>query len=53
MFGQHCSDNETARLIYSTTLWFTYREKLTFEHSQLTSDVGWGCMLRVGQMMLA
>jgi hypothetical protein len=53
MLGHFCPDNEMARLIYCSTLWFTYRDNIVFKDSPLTSDVGWGCMLRVGQMMLA
>lgn len=32
-------------------IWLTYRERISgrFVHS----DVGWGCMIRVGQMLLA
>jgi len=53
IMGNFCDTNEEARLIHGSTLWFTYRENLTFANSQITSDVGWGCMLRVGQMMMA
>ena len=49
--------NEEARILYSTILWFTYRENLKFykikREFTIKSDVGWGCMVRVGQMMLA
>ena len=50
--GRHCTDNAQARTIYSSLLWFTYRQGIAFPKG-LSSDVGWGCMLRVGQMMLA
>ena len=33
-------------------IWFTYREKIKIAEA-LYSDVGWGCLPRVGQMMLA
>jgi hypothetical protein len=32
-------------------VWFTYRKKLGLT-SKINSDVGWGCLLRVGQMVL-
>jgi cysteine protease ATG4 len=53
IMGNFCETNQEARLIHTSTIWFTYRENLVFDNSQITSDVGWGCMLRVGQMMMA
>ncbi|CAD8154791.1 unnamed protein product [Paramecium pentaurelia] len=38
----------------SQILWFSYRKKIPqFQISSLTSDTGWGCMIRVAQMALA
>eukprot|EP01135_Chromosphaera_perkinsii_P003407 Nk52_evm31s242 gene=Nk52_evmTU31s242 len=40
---------------YQSKLWFTYRRKVRegISGSKMTSDVGWGCMIRCGQMMVA
>jgi len=57
LFGMNFKSNEEAKLLYSSVLWFTYRENLKFykikKDFTIKSDVGWGCMVRVGQMMLA
>lgn len=45
--------NEIEEAFESVT-WFTYRAAINhpLHKSKMTSDAGWGCMLRTGQMML-
>lgn len=52
IFGELINDKMVARQRIGKIIWFTYREKLKIAED-INSDVGWGCMPRVGQMMLA
>jgi cysteine protease ATG4 len=39
---------------FTNLFWFTYRKDFPrIEPSPYTSDAGWGCMMRSGQMLLA
>ncbi|XP_003742176.1 cysteine protease ATG4A [Galendromus occidentalis] len=47
------ADFEYVRKSFSSMLWFTYRKNFAaIGGDGPTSDTGWGCMLRAGQMML-
>ncbi|XP_073217339.1 cysteine protease ATG4A isoform X4 [Lepidochelys kempii] len=48
------TDKSKLLLDISARLWFTYRRKFSpIGGTGPSSDTGWGCMLRCGQMMLA
>jgi len=53
-FSDSDSGIEAFQQDYQSRLWFTYRQGFEcLPSSNLTSDCGWGCMIRSGQMMLS
>ena len=52
IFGELILDQMIAKQRLAKIIWFTYRDKLKIAED-INSDVGWGCMPRVGQMVLA
>lgn len=49
-----CADLEDIRADVRSKIWFTYRKGFVpIGDTGHTSDKGWGCMLRCGQMVLA
>ena len=45
---------EALRSDFLSKIWLTYRKNFEpLGESLLTSDKGWGCMLRCGQMVIA
>ena len=51
---QRCSDLDGFKIDFYNILWFTYRRKFpVLPASTLSTDCGWGCMIRCGQMMMA
>jgi hypothetical protein len=49
------SDNQILEIL-SNIVWYSYRKNFTeliFDNKHFTSDAGWGCMIRAGQMILS
>eukprot|EP01138_Halocafeteria_seosinensis_P015324 gb/GECG01015640.1/.p1 GENE.gb/GECG01015640.1/~~gb/GECG01015640.1/.p1 ORF type:complete len:419 (+),score=48.80 gb/GECG01015640.1/:1-1257(+) len=51
VLGQHCCSIEEARVAVASLYWSTYRRGIP--ELSLSTDAGWGCMIRTAQMMLA
>ena len=52
---KNLSDNQILEIL-SNIVWYSYRKNFTeliFDNKHFTSDAGWGCMIRAGQMILS
>jgi cysteine protease ATG4 len=54
ILGQMFDSENDVKLAVEARSWFTYRSGFSkIGNSNLTSDAGWGCAVRVGQMLLS
>lgn len=53
VLGEAYDDVDAAKAALASLPWFTYRSALPPLPGGLTTDAGWGCTLRSGQMLLA
>ncbi|CAD8052000.1 unnamed protein product [Paramecium sonneborni] len=52
IFGQEIENVDSFLQLKETFIWFSYRANIQYE-GRAISDQGWGCLIRVGQMILA
>ena len=52
MLGKRYTSYEQAEKDFSELFWFTYRKEMKI-CGEIKTDLGWGCLIRVGQMLLA
>jgi len=54
IFGEKKKSKAECLAVIKSTIWITYRNNFPeLMESKHISDTGWGCMIRVGQMLLA
>lgn len=52
LFGKSYAREEGLRM-FRSIIWLTYRADFPSINGELLTDAGWGCMIRVGQMLMA
>lgn len=59
LFGSNYEDMQSFKKEFGKIIWLTYRRNFTpllieqKQHPNLTSDAGWGCVIRCTQMLIA